>query len=68
LKCLDAESWREELLKSKRPQINEELTIRKTLSKMPLSREALAPSHTILDANWKNQAKKTELNLEVEQQ
>jgi hypothetical protein len=61
LKCPDAQSWREELQKSERPQNSEELTVRKTLSKMPLSREAWAPSHTILDANGKTGLRKQNL-------
>lgn len=58
LKCPETQRWREELLKSKRPQINEELAVMKTLSKMPLNREAWAPSHIILDANEKIRLRK----------
>jgi len=46
--------WREELLKSKwRPHMNEEITMRKILSKMPQNRETWVPSHTVLNANGK---------------
>jgi hypothetical protein len=43
----------EELLQSKWPQINEDIAIRKKLSKMPLSKE-----HTVLNANRKTRLRK----------
>jgi len=39
LKCPGTHRWREELLQSTWPEINEEIAIRKILSKMALNRE-----------------------------
>jgi hypothetical protein len=49
--------WREKLLKSKWPHMNEEITIGKVLSKIPLNRETGVPSHTVLNANGKTRSK-----------
>jgi hypothetical protein len=56
---------REELLKSKWPYMNEEIAMRKVLSKMPHNRETWVPSHTVLNANGKTRLRMKNGNSET---